>query len=478
MAGNIVTLYIDDSNIRILMIKGKRVIKFATMPIEPGLMEDGVVTGKVRVAASLKSFLKEKKIKTSKVILGISGLQCLTRNFILPQLPGSLLSEAVLREAGRMMPLASEQYYLLWHTIPSLPHKMQVFVTAIRHRSTDSVIETLKLAGITIASLDIKPLSLSRLAKEPTAFIVDVQPTEFDIVVMINRIPQPIRTVSFPSEPISWDEKQGLIQAELDRTIEFYNNNNPDNPLSADIPIYVSGEMADHADMGEPLSSELGQPLNIPLATAISDNSKGYYNYMANFGLALLHSSLQKMAGPSIANSNLLPQVFRPKPISLVRIAVLPAAITFIVLMLAVVILSQSTSGSISSLRNQLETTNRLITQEQVKKNALKQQLTQTRASLESFSTALSSLDEQGKFINGDLDTAVIALPGSIKLRDLNHAIKTMTINGRSLNEGDLLSYARKLDASNRFGEVIISSVLNEDESMDFILILKEKEQP
>ncbi|GAI28594.1 unnamed protein product, partial [marine sediment metagenome] len=86
--------------------------------------------------------------------------------------------------------------------------------------------------------MDLKPLLLARVVKEATAVIVDVQPTEFDIVIMGDGVPQPIRTVPLPSEELSWQEKLPMIRDELDRTIKFYNSNNPEKPLVSTIPIF------------------------------------------------------------------------------------------------------------------------------------------------------------------------------------------------------------------------------------------------
>jgi Tfp pilus assembly protein PilN len=182
------------------------------------------------------------------------------------------------------------------------------------------------------------------------------------------------------------------------------------------------------------------------------------------------------MAGPSVADSNLLPNVYRPKPISLIRVVALPSAVTVVALLIPMVILAQSTSDNIASLHSQLDATNRLINQEQVKKNELKQKLTQTETSLKTFSTALNNLEDQGNAINGDFDEVVTSQPDKTRLALINHAIDPLTINGTVKDETEVLSYARNLEASKRFSEVIISNLkTTENGEMEFTLILKTK---
>ena len=81
--------------------------------------------------------------------------------------------------------------------------------------------------------MDIKPLALARLAREPNAIIVDVQPSEFDIIIMVNGIPQPIRTVPFSREALSLKERLVIVKDELERTVQFYNSNNAGNKNTA-----------------------------------------------------------------------------------------------------------------------------------------------------------------------------------------------------------------------------------------------------
>src|SRR4030042_1048840 len=99
MSNIVTTIYIDDSNIRLLVMQGKRIKRRATLPLEPGLVESGVVIKEDEVAAKLKQFLREKDIKAKKIVAGLSGLLNLTRPMQVPKLPQSLLSEAVVREA-------------------------------------------------------------------------------------------------------------------------------------------------------------------------------------------------------------------------------------------------------------------------------------------------------------------------------------------------------------------------------------------
>ena len=302
MANKVVTLYIDDTSIRLLVTSGRRIKKWAVLPLEPGLVKNAVVIKESEVAAKLKQLLKEHKVKAKKVIVGISGLHCLTRPFTLPQLPKAMLDEAVMREAKRTLPVPLEQLYILWRTIPSPPNKIQVFLVGIPCKTVDALLKMLRQARLKPYLVDIKPLALARVVKESTAIIVDVQPAEFDIVIMADGVPQPIRTIPFPDEALSWQEKLPMVRDELDKTIKFYNSNNSEKPLVSSVPVFVSGELTDEPELCQTLSDELGHPV-LPLSSSMKcPDDLDPHHYMVNIGLALKKLSPGKDAGPSVAN--------------------------------------------------------------------------------------------------------------------------------------------------------------------------------
>ncbi|MBI4302814.1 MAG: pilus assembly protein PilM [Chloroflexi bacterium] len=483
MSKEIVTLYIDDISLRLLVTDGKEITKWAYLPLQSGLVEGGAVIQQEEVANRIKWFLKDQKIRAKKVIVGISGLHCFTRPMILPQLPKTLLDEAVTREAKRLLPLPPDQLYLTWHLIPAPKDKMQVFLAAVRRRSADSLFKALHMAGLNPYVLDLKPLALARLVKERTAIIVDVQQTEFDIVIMADGIPQPIRTVSFPREASSWEKKFPLIKTDLERTIEFYNSNNQGKPLPTDTPLYAVGELAGKPEMAV-LSSALGFPVQ-SLIPPLDARQPGLDWSVVNIGLALKDSSLKKKNGPSVANANILPFPYRPTPISWRRLIAIPGAAALLGLLIPWVMLVQSISAEVASLRNEVETNNALLTQKQTKLDELRKSVAQldklvadAKLSGSSFSVALESLDRKRGVIARDLLTTMNTLPSSMSLTAITHTGSILTLSGVAPSDIEILAYARRLNLNNDFLDPFISSMKDAgDQGMTFTVILKVRGQ-
>ncbi len=488
MAKKVVTLYIDDTSIRLLVAHGKCIKKWADLPLEPGLVKNNVVIKEAEVAAKIKQLFKAQKVKARKVILGLSGLHCLSRPIILPQLPKVMLAEAVRREAKRALPVPLEQLYLSWQTIPAPEEKIQVFLVAVPCTTADALLKVLHQADLKPYLMDIKPLLLARVVKEATAVIVDVQPTEFDIVVVADGVPQPIRTVPLPSEALSWQEKLPVIKNDLDRTIKFFNSNNPEKPLASSVPIFVSGELADEPELCQSLSDEFGHPVLPLLPTPPLKCPEGLdpNRYMANIGLALKELPSEKEAGPSVANLNTLPAPYQPKPISLTNVFALPGAAMAIGLLVLMVMSIQGASAEITSMHGRLDTTNQLFQQKLSQRQelvgnvaGLEGKIAETEGSYDNFTIALDSLERQNSGVNGNLEVTVSSLPSSVNLTSISYANSVLTVNGWSPSEVEVLSYLRNLDNSGRFSEITIASMKSiegegedEGEGMDFTLVL------
>ncbi len=479
MAKKIVTLYIDDTSLRLMVTDGKQVKQWADMPLESGLVENNVVIKEAEVVDKIKQLFEDQKVTTKKVSVGVSGFHCLTRPISFPQLPKEMLDEAVRREAERALPVPLEELYISWQSIPAPEGKTQVFLTAIPRKMADALLKTLEQAGLKPSFMDVKPLLLARLVKEATAVIVDVQATEYDIAIMTDGIPQPVRTISFADEAPSWEEKLTMIKSDLDRTITFYNSNNPENPLAPSVPIFASGALADESELCQALSEEIGHPVLSLTSPLDCPEWFATSRHMVNIGLAFQELSSGKEAGPLVANVNALPAAYQPKPISLTNILVPSGAAVAIIALAFLFVLTQNISADIAATRVQLNTANEMLQQKLSQRQELsgsigelKGRITELEASLNSFAAALGSLENQGAGINHDLEVTIDSLPNTINLSSISHADSMLTINGRAPSEREVLEYLTELDTSGRFGELTITNMSRiEGGGMNFTLL-------
>ena len=97
MAKQITTLYIDNTSLRLMVTDGNQIKEWAEVPLEPGLVENSVVMKEAEFTDKVKQLFEVQKVTTKKVVVGVSGLRCLTRPITLPKLPKDMLDEAVRR---------------------------------------------------------------------------------------------------------------------------------------------------------------------------------------------------------------------------------------------------------------------------------------------------------------------------------------------------------------------------------------------
>jgi type IV pilus assembly protein PilM len=484
MAKNTTTLYINDTGIRMMVTRGKRITKLAYMPLDANLNDISNEAKEVDLVNKIKLLFKSNRIGAQKIILGVSGMHCLTRPVSLPELPKAMVAEAITREAKRVLPIPLDQLYISWQIISTMEGKIQVFVVAIPKYIADTLVRILNKTGFKPYLMDIKPLALARVSPEATAIIVDIQPREFDIVIMSNAIPQTIRTVPFPQEYLAHTDRLSIVRDELKRTIQFYNANNPENPMQPDATMFVSGELVDETETVEFLTKELGYkvgPLVSPLKCAKQLDPS---HHLTNVGLAL--KELPSEAGPALPNFNSLPAPYLPKPIPRTRLMILPATASAVGVVVLLIFLIQGAAAKIEKDQNSLDSLQAILEEKQALKADLKQsiatletQVSSMETSRDAFLAAVKSLDTARNLMSGDLHAIVDNIVPDLELHHISHQGEQLYLTGQASTEQQVMQYVRNLQNTGRFAEITISTLVKnaasdtEPERMSYSLACK-----
>jgi type IV pilus assembly protein PilM len=479
MAKEATTIYIDDSAIWVLTTKGRQAQKWANMPLAPGLVKDGVILDEDAMANKVNELWRTQKIGTGRVIAGISGINCLYRLLTLPELSRELLPEAVTREAGRVLGIPLEQLYLSWQTLPSLRGEILVYLVASPKNSVDALISTLRKAGLNPYLMDLKPLALARTITEPRAIIIDLQPANFDIVVVADSIPQVARSLPL-TQQVPLEEKATVIKKELDRAITFYNSSHVDNPIDASVPLLVSGELTEQQDAWKTLIGKQNRPvqaLSLPVQTP---ENFPLGQYVTNIGLALKEvlASEKGAITYSLVNFNALPEVYIPKARSLSEVLFIPTIVVGIILVAFAAFFNITASAYTTALRNELASINQRIVSQQVRAQdiiSLSQEVSSLGETADVFTNMLHGLTTGRDEVNGDLAKINEGLKiGGINLESVTNDTKTITVEGLADREDAIFSYAKDLRASGRFVGVVITRIEETEEGrgLSFTLTL------
>ena len=484
MAKRVTTLFIRDDAVKLLVVEGKQIKKWSSLPLEPGLVKQGLVLDEAQVADRVKELFKLEKASTANVIVGLSGHNSLYRLITLPQLPEAVIAEAVKHEARRVIPMPLDEVYLSYQLLPATERERRVFLAAYPRNVTDALIRTLQRAGIELHIMDLAPLALCRTLNEPGGIIVNARLDHLDIIIMVDRLPQLIRRLTLPSEAESLVEKLPTIIEELNRTVAFYNSSHQDKPIDSTMPVFVSGDLAEAPENWQSRASQLSYPVS-PLSSPLESPGGFIPNeFMVNIGLALKELSPEKWGmSLSLVNFNTLPEVYKPKPVRVKQFLVPVGIGTGIVLLLFMAFLIFNSMSRIEVLRSQLAPVENRIAQERSETATLQGQIGQietrmwpTEAMWSTFNTMLTYLAENRELVNLDLHKIVELKPSKVDLTEVYHTGDIVTVNG--IASGDkaelhIFRYARDLRSSDRHFTVIISSITATSEGFGFEFRLK-----
>jgi len=312
----IVTLEIDTTAIRVMETSGMKVTKWASFSLEPTTVEGGLISDPQALSTAVRQVMTSSGIEARDVIAGVSGLYSVNRMLTVANLPkGSAAQEVVLAAAEEAIPVAMNELYLGWHTIATDEEGSHILALGVPRDVIDTEVQALRAVGINPYLLDLKTMALARAVNKKQALILNIEPSSFDIVVVVDGIPEVMRTIAWQQEDFTVEDRVEQLVLSLELTVGFYNSNNPSSPLDPATPLFITGQMSGNLVLVEELSARVGYPIE-PLAPSLECPAHlPVSQYAVNIGLALKGTMLSEnleQGGALPLDINLLPQIYKP----------------------------------------------------------------------------------------------------------------------------------------------------------------------
>ena len=475
MAKRVTTLFIRDTGINLLVMKGEKVEKWATLPLEQGLVNQGLIADEARVADKVKQIFKETGAKTRKVITALSGHDSLYRIITLPELPDAVLPEAIRREARRAIPTPLEEVYYSYQRLPAPRGETRIFLVTFPRNLVDALVRTLSEAGVKPYVMDLAPLALSRIPDEPRAIIVNARLDHLDVIVLADRLPQVIRRVSLPTETESPEEKLPFIEEEFNRTVAFYNSSHIEKPLDSTVPVFVCGDLAEVPDTWQSVVGGAGYSVSLLPSPVEPPEGFNSSDFMVNIGLALRELLAEKEGSNfSLVNFNALPEAYVPLRFSVVRVLIPVVTVIGIGLIVLAVILILSNRAHIGALRSEVTVAEAGVVQLQAETTALRTQAGSARTIADELSNRITALEEARDSLYLDLReiTDLAQKSSSLTLTKVTHGGSSIKVTGTATNVDIIYNYARALRSSPRFSKVWVSSISGSGSTFNFAFSL------
>jgi hypothetical protein len=453
------TLNIEDDTIKLTVFKGRRITLASEVPLTSGWVQDGVIIDRLAVGQQLIKTLLENRINDKDVIACVSATRSFYRVVFAPQLERTLMAEAARKEMEHISPVPLDTVYTSWLDVIISDVEIALCLLGLPHDNVDSVIDTMKLAGLRLKSLELKPLAVSRVVDEANAIMVNIQANGFDITILQNGIPELIRSLTFPQASMPDADRKALVSEELARTVNFHNSSHAERQLGSNTACFFSGKMRGEApqDTGY-MVKPLPSLLSYPAATDVG-------RFAANTGLMLKEtggkSRLMKV------DIDAMPRAVSAAKTGTGRHVTTPliALIIGVLIIITAYILSSIASKEVSDLKSMVNQQQKLVTDTQaaVTKQSSQgaNQLEQYRKMLNSLKEPLDSLSQQREYTKRDLGTITSALPAVMYLTSLTDDGKFIKLEGIAPSSDIILNYARDLSLSGNFGSVNITSIEN-----------------
>ncbi|MDD5313127.1 MAG: pilus assembly protein PilM [Dehalococcoidia bacterium] len=463
----------EDPEITLTVVRGKKVTFAAKIPLESGWVQDGVIVNKTEVRGLLSKSLGDNAIAEKEAIACISGVHSIYRVIYAPRMERNLLAEAAQKEIERVIPVPLDTIYTFWQDVKISGVETALCLVGVPRDNIDSVLETVRMCGLQLRFVELKPLAVARVADEKTAIVIDVNQAGFDLTILVDGIPEIIRSLSFPSSAMIDLDKVTMVKDETERTINFYNASHKERPLSNTTFCYFNGDLRDK------LSQVMGFPAKPMPALLTYPANCDHNDYVANTGMAL--RLLGKGSHLARLEINFIPGVIVARP------AKKPGYTPLIALGLALAIVAgtyftmQMVAGGTVSLQadvNQKMKVNSEL-QKQIKATSDKQKVEEDayKKTVATLKEPLDYLAQQRAGLNADLGKAFALLPGTMNLISIENDGKTIIAEGKAPSEEMVMGYARDLRQSSRFQLVMVTAIdIQEYNEVNFLLTITLKQ--
>jgi type IV pilus assembly protein PilM len=312
----LITLEISQTEIKLMEITGKRVVKWGNQSLDSNLFEEGVISNVQALSDALKQLMASSGIRGGNFAVSISGLYSLSRIILVPNPPGGPTTQMVWDAAQEVIPLSEEESYISWQPVATIEGGQQVLVLGVPRDVVDNQMQALRLAGVNPRVLDLKAMALVRAVNRAQALILNIETTSFDIVIVAGGIPAAMRTTAWQPDNLTLEGRAEQLAIALELAVGFHHSQHAALPLEPGTPLFITGQMSGDTRLIERLEARLSYKVEPFVPPVDYPSQLPVAQYAANIGLALKGAAAPKRALEEgeypLPDVNLLPDAYKP----------------------------------------------------------------------------------------------------------------------------------------------------------------------
>ena len=274
---------------RLLVFAGHQVLGWHQTTLPPRAVRNGFLVAAGGGGQHLRGVLAREGLTRLPLVVAFPGVQSFTRVLQIPVALRANLDTMVQREARRLLAVSLDNSYVFWQALTTTGRETfrRVYLVVVPREPLLATLEALTSAGLKVAGVDLKPLAVARAVNVPDAVIGHGDLHGGDVIVVVAGVPTLIRSFYWSDEPLAREYAAIRLTEELTRTISFYNDSNRDAPLSLDVPIYLSGALAEDAALAPTIAGVTGRQVSEALPPLRCPPNLPLRAFMAAFGMAL-----------------------------------------------------------------------------------------------------------------------------------------------------------------------------------------------
>jgi hypothetical protein len=240
-----------------------------------------MVSNPQAVAQSLKQLLARVEVTATHALVAVTDAAA---TFRVLELPAEATDQQVASAVAKELQLDPERFDSRWTDVKAGGGRRIVYAAAWERSALQSVLESLRMAGLEATVVELKSAAVARAVPEPSCIVIDLVAEPAEIFLVDGGVPRQWHSVD-----VAATEQQDLpeaLAAPLSSVVRFHRRQ-PGAGLGAHSPILISAEQALPAQVLMRLSELVGQPVQVMGAPARVPADIRHPTYLTCLGLIM-----------------------------------------------------------------------------------------------------------------------------------------------------------------------------------------------
>lgn len=464
-----VMLDLDESEARLLVTRQGRPEKWDAMRIPGGLYSDGVITDPENMAGMLDTLFQRCGVSRRGVRVTAGGFHAVMRTVTMPKLKPRFMPEAIRRQMKREVPVTLEDHHLIWQIIGRTDEEVKALVVGVPRNELDSVLKTLRFAGVQPASLQWKPLAVLRALGTPNAAVVVLESSSFDIILSRDGLPRVTRNVPYPPTARDLSQRVEVASTELGLAVSYVMLDQGEETSGDPRSVFLLGQSAESDAVRERFEESSGYQLDDP---EFLNEGAPLWAHAPNLGAVQPRSS---SAGAPFLD--LTPEDWRPTTVN----AFEGTAAVMLAVGLGIVALpffhSLQPDPRVDALQQQVDQAKiqvRVDKAHAIQAARISKQASDAQAQLVAYRQGFSTLQSE-RLRWPQVASSTPASLADVNIQSVSESGKSLSLTGNAPTYSQVTGYAQFLNQTGWFDQIQLTSLTHKgtkegDASLDFHL--------